>query len=264
MVYINTYRGSEIIMIILIKLLNNDLNAIINYYKIELNLYKLKIYRDITSFTLKGFVGIGMTHYNYRLSKENTCSSYFIIGISNIYTIVEEINIFKDENIINIRLEDVIIENNIFGYIAIGTRIISSLNEADLGFYIYSKNLNRKIKSNEAISFDDILNFKVSEEVGLKKDIHVLNIEVIVKEPDYSNYLSFSDLTEYYPNYNSDNNLSSFYHPEEFYGRKSYLILLIQNCYMTCDTCTNIGNFTDHLCETCSSEYPYFSNITNI
>ena len=53
---------------------------------------------------------------------------------------------FNEENnyIININeiLEKVTINNNIFGYVLAGIKIISYLNENELGFYIYSNNNN--------------------------------------------------------------------------------------------------------------------------
>ena len=106
--YISSQSGSEIITIILIKLLNNYINAIISYYEINImSQNNLKIYRDITLFNLKGFLGIGMTNYNYTLNTNKTYSNYFIIGFSNIdsNTFPNTIDILSDENITQFQLK---------------------------------------------------------------------------------------------------------------------------------------------------------------
>ena len=54
----------------------------IHYYEIKINeVYNIKIYKDITSFTYKGFLGIGMTHYNYNLDKNKVLSSFVKLKI---------------------------------------------------------------------------------------------------------------------------------------------------------------------------------------
>ena len=104
-------------------------------------------------------------------------------------------------------------ENNIFGYRLIGIRFISSLNQLNLGFYLYSKNLNKKISSNELVSLDDILYFKVVDEIGVKKGSYSLEIEGIVNEPNYDIFIQIPDLVEYFPLDNSNIDLEPLYEP---------------------------------------------------
>ena len=94
-IFTSVMSNYENIVIIMIKLLNEDRNVLINYYKIELkNEYNIKIYKDITTFTINNLFGIGMTNYNYSLSSSKTYSNYFIIGISSSNNI--SISIFLD------------------------------------------------------------------------------------------------------------------------------------------------------------------------
>ena len=176
-IYISTKNDSDIIIVISIKVLNNTQNIIISYYLIELNLYNIRIYKDITTFTLKGFLGIGFTHYNYTLSNTKSFSSYFFIRMdtSNNFTIPETIDIFDEENIYNLNIENlnVIIDNNIFGYTLIGIKFLSLLNETNLGFYLYSNLLNKKIEINETISLNDSLNFKKTNNSDIKNPIYI-------------------------------------------------------------------------------------------
>jgi hypothetical protein len=152
--YISSENKNEKIFIILIEILNNDQNLLISYYEIKLTeIYNIKIFKDITGFIFNDFLGIGMTHYNYNLDNTKTYASFFIIGnISiNIINIPDNIDIFNNEY--DFKIEDINfnIDNNIFGYIPKGIKIISELNEEILGFNIYSQNQQKNIKSNEII-----------------------------------------------------------------------------------------------------------------
>lgn len=94
---------------------------------------------------------------------------------SNNFTIPETIDIFDEENIYNLNIENlnVIIDNNIFGYTLIGIKFLSLLNETNLGFYLYSNLLNKKIEINETISLNDSLNFKKTNNSDIKNPIYI-------------------------------------------------------------------------------------------
>ena len=180
-IFTSVSNNYEKIIIILIKLLNEDKNILINYYNIELkNDYNIKIYKDFTSFTINNFFGIGMINYNYSLSSSTTYSNYFIIGInsSNNITISEEIDIFDEDNIYEFKIKDINIniENNIFGYYFYGIQLINILSENltndNLGFYLYSNNLDKKIRLNENVLLDDKINFKVIDNSYVIKDLY--------------------------------------------------------------------------------------------
>ena len=199
-----------------------------------------------------------MTHYNYTLSPNNTYSSYFIIGIgsSNDITISDSKDIFdEDYNLINISDIGIFIENNIFGYSLNGIRIMSPLNELDLGFYLYSSNEEKKIKSNETLSLDDQFTFKIVEGLCTQKGAYSLTFETILTETTYSDLISLPDLVEYYPADNND--LEQYYEPKVLYGRKSNLNFTVDKCYKTCQTCSCYGSNFNHYCLACSTDYPY-------
>ena len=264
-IYISTDGNNEIIMIIMLKLLNFYKNALIYYFKIELTLYNMKIYKDMTVFNLKGFLGIGMTHFNYSLDESSTHSSYFLIGISSsVNPIIEEnINVFIEENNYSINIQNLSfnIDNNIFGYSLNGIRIISSLNETNLGFYLFSTEKQVKIESNEKISLSDIITFKVVEALCIEKRIYSIIYESILIEANYSYLNSLSDKVEYYPR---NSNLETYYQENNLYGRKAFLNINVNYCYKTCKTCSCYGNSLNNYCLTCSDEYPYFYNAANI
>ena len=273
--YINTeYDGTQIYVII-IKLLNNDKNVLLNYYEIKLNdNFKIAIYKDITVFSLNGLLGIGMTHYNYNLDINKTYSSFFIFGNITInddisINIPNNTNIFNEENNYEIKISEIVekieISNNAFGYIFAGIKI-PSLDEDNLGFYIYSNSNNKKIKQNEIILINDTITFKMNSTLGVKLGQYSIEYQIIIKEPEFEDYISYPNLIEYYPKNDSINNetlYKTFFQPDTFSGRVSYINFMVDECYISCQSCTYYGDALNHHCDDCSSNYPFSYNIIN-
>ena len=263
LIYLSISDDKEIIIIIMIKLLNKDQNILLNYYKIELkNDYNIKIYKDINIFTLKDLLGVGMTNYNYNLNENKIYSNYFIIGISSSdnFTISDKIDIFDEDNIYELKIKDLNINiyNNIFGYFVYGIRIISQIND-NLGFYLKSNYSNKTIESNQTISINDSIIFKVYEDLSVKKGSYSIIYESVISEPNYNDLLSFSNSIEFFPS--NDNNFEEFYKPSILYGKIAYINFSIRSCYKTCLTCSFYGNHINHYCETCQENY--IMNITD-
>ena len=265
LIYVNTKNESDYLMIITFKLADKSPNILLNYYKIDLKEeYKLRIYKDISIFIFNGLLGIGMTNYNFKLSNFKTYASYFIIGefsINNI-TIQEHVNIFDEENIFELKISDSVdFTNNIFGYNVNEIKILSSLDENVLGFYLYSNNLKDKIESNKSISGDDIINFKLISELGAKLDNYVFEFEEKITEADYNSLISFSDSYKEYPS--NDTNFESFYEPKTFSVKNGFINLTINYCYQTCKSCSYLGDDINHHCDTCSEKYPIIYRKSN-
>ena len=256
--YVNTKIESTQIYIIMIKLLNDDKNVLLKYYKIKLNEnYNIQIYKDITVFTLNELLGIGMTNYNYDMSSDNTYSSFFLIGnytLSKNFTIQNDDFIFNEES--EIKINDIIkINNNIFGYFC-GIKILSLLDEKNNGFYIISTSQNRKIKTNDYIYSNDTIKFKKSSDIGIKLGQYSIEYIVIVKEEEYDNFISDGNYTEFFPDNSLDYKL--YFQPIILFEKKQYFNFTINKCYYTCESCTILGNIFNHQCQTCSTSYPYF------
>ena len=264
--FVNTKNESDILIIIMIKLFDNSTNVLLNYYKIELKeQYNIRIYKDITIFKYNKLLGIGMTNYDYNLDNENkTYANYFLIGESfekNI-TIPSSINIFDEENNYEVKIAEFVnIKNNIFGYTVKEVRILSPLSEENLGFYIFSKELEKNIETNELISINDIINFTLISDLGVKLDNYSFELEGIVSEADSNDFISFPDSYEYYSNDNISFEL--IYEPQKFDLRKAFINLSVNYCYKTCKTCTYLGDKYNHHCDTCSDEYPVILNVSN-
>ena len=263
--YISTLKDSIEIYIVMFKLLNNDQNVLINYYRIKITeSYNIKLYKDINTFSLNNLLGIGMTNFNYELDMNKTYASFFLIGnysLGNNVDIPNDINIFNEESSIKIS-ELINISNNIFGYFC-GIKITSLLNETDTGFYIYSNKQNKKINTNDLIYSNDIINFKINNNIPLKSGKYSIEYYVIVKEEDYDDFISYPNSVEYFPNNNND--FKTFFQPKIFYEKKSFFNFSFYDCYYTCRTCRYKGNDLNHQCEECSKDFPYsYITLNNI
>ena len=259
-IFVNTKNESDILMIIMIKLSDESKNILINYYKIELKeKYNIRIYKDMNIFKFNELLGIAMTNYNFSLSINETYASYFIIGESfTNLTLPNNINIFEDDddgNKFQIKIKDFIdIKNNIFGYEINAIKIISDLGEELLGFYLYSNELQKKIKTNDSLPVNDIINFIIIGESKVKLDNYTIEFEGRISEPDYDTFISYPDSYENYPYDNSS--FKQFYKPKTFAFKKGYINFSINYCFRTCKTCSYLGNNVIHHCDTCSDGYP--------
>ena len=259
-IFVNTKNESDILMIIMIKLSDESKNILINYYKIELKeKYNIRIYKDMNIFKFNELLGIAMTNYNFSLSINETYASYFIIGESfTNLTLPNNINIFEDDddgNKFQIKIKDFIdIKNNIFGYEINAIKIISDLGEELLGFYLYSNELQKKIKTNDSLPVNDIINFIIIGESKVKLDNYTIEFEGRISEPDYDTFISYPDSYENYPYDNSS--FKQFYKPKTFAFKKGYINFSINYCFRTCKTCSYLGNNVIHHCNTCSDGYP--------
>lgn len=257
--YISTKEESDIIMIIMIKSFDNSTNILINYYEIKLNEYKIKIYKDITVFKYNELLGIGITHYNYSLTKDNTTyGSYFMIGYSYANDIIMSRNdyIFNKENNFTLKIADYInIDNNIFGYTIKEIKILSDLNQNNLGFHLFSNELNKTIEVNEILSSSDAISFILISEKGIKLDKYIIEYSCLITESNYEDFISFPNSYEYYSN--NEISLESLYQPQKFDNKKASIIININYCYKTCGTCSYLGDEINHHCDTCSDKYPF-------
>ena len=201
-----------------------------------------------------------MTHYDYNKDSHKTYSSYFIIGNPSCYNrIIPEdnnIDIFDEENIYEFKIENITLDNNIFGYYIKKIQIITDLNEETLGFNLYSNNNKKNIKLNDILLIDDLINFKIINSSGVKLGNYSIEYIPLVSESNFEDLNLNFDLIEYYPN--NTFNFSSIYHPKIFNQKKAKFIISVNKCYKTCEKCSYHGNVINHQCEICSSEYPYY------
>ena len=274
-IYISTAYQEIELFILFIQFLNDDKNILLNYYRIKLNdNFKISIYQDINLFSINEYIGIGMTHYNFDLSSNETFSSLLIFGYLTFtneenFTTPKNINIFDEESNYSIQLSEIIekveIKNNLFGYELAGIKIISYLYEEMLGFDLYSNTNKRKKEINELIYINDSISFKLISNIGVKLNNYSIEYEIIMKEPEFEDFISYAKLVEYLPE-KEENNASSYqsyFQPKYLSGRHSYINFSVNECFNRCQSCTYLGDNMNHHCDICSEDYPFIVSITN-
>ena len=270
--FLSTESGGINIYMVLIKLLNNNENIIIKYYNIKLNeYYNIAINKDISLFSLNGLLGLAITGFNHNMNGDSY-SIIFILGylytFKDISINLDQNMIFNEENIyeieINKLIENIYIRNNIFGYEFAGIKIISSLNKEN-GFSIYSNEIGNNINEEQILSINDTISFKIISEIGVKLGNYSIEFGIIIKEPEYDDFISIDESTEYISKNDSTNNslYESFYIPNTYLGKKSSINFIINECYKTCENCSRYGDNLNHHCSLCSTNYPFSYSTIN-
>ena len=181
--------------------------------------------------------------FNYPIFQNN--NNYNYINETAI-----EIKLFTNSSFFSFSLsENIKLLNNIFGVEIIGIKIINFPDKIFSGIIIKSSSSiitkNMELNINDKLIFEPIL-------TGAIPGKYILNFSIILKESSNAN--SFSDLTKYYGDTNSNN-----YEPKIFIGNVLKLIFTVE-CKDECRTCNQLNTDSNSFCVKCKDEFPYFFN----
>ena len=246
-----------ILYILLFDLYNNDNNLKIRIYK--LNLYKYKMITEFTSTIYNNYLVFTSTVISTSSSsKEDYFSILMTFGYANgtdfTINIYEYLMENDENNIFDILIENITIDNNIFGYEIIKDKIklISIPDE----IIIYNKN-NIELKlSNDSILYKDNI-IKQNKELSKTDRYYILEYQFIIQEPEYDifnkypiNIINISITDESFEDQNN------FFNRNIFYGRINSLKFKL--CYEFCASCNILGNsINDQKCTSCLDDYQY-------
>ena len=167
---------------------------------------------------------------------------------------------FYDNNINYFQInftENVNIDNNIFGLVIYGLKII---NISENHIILYSTKYNKKINNDDIIDKDDLIKINSSNNEFNKMNCE-LQYQLVVTEPDYDEYNK-------YPTYiynENDLNEKTNFKKTDYYGKiGSYIINidngLTGNCLSTfCILCLKSDT---NYCIVCKNNYTFESNET--
>ena len=130
-------------------------------------------------------------------------------------------------------LKNMTIDNNIFGYVPIEKIILISY-PPELLFY-YSDGTT-PIPNGTIIDNTHILN--QNTRINKTHRLYYLEYQYMVKEQDYSQYISYASSTYYAPS-GSTSSYQSNFSPKTFYGRTNRLAFKL--CHDYCETCNQFG-----------------------
>ena len=255
---------SQIFYILLYDFYNDYNNLNIRVYKTIF--YKYKINSEFTIDIYNNHLVLSSTVINSNIDSPNDTdrfSIFLIFGyVNGTDNIIEDISNYINEensnsllNIVEILTQNIIIENNIFGYEIITDKIkLTSIPEEIL---FYNKtNINIPITNGDFLDKDYY--FKQNKSKIKNDEYYSFDYQNIIKESDYSKFnnypitiLSFSSGDS---NINEDEEI--YFQPQYFYGKINKVKFKL--CHKYCNTCYEYGNSNDNQkCMSCKEEYTY-------
>ena len=253
------------IVIFIFNIYNNNKNINVRHYTINFKMYNTFVEGDIRPYLLNGFFGI-VIELTSPLDRTLSRSSFFTFGYVNSTSVgIDKTFIEKgatESKILKINEYISGIENNLFGYIFLGIKILELPDENKSGYFIFANN-QTKIKVEDIVDINTELKFVVK--ANPEEDVYQIVFAGIVQEPDYNTMNKFSEKLESYP---TDNKVSDeeFYNPKIIMGKKvkySFSIGEKKICYERCEICKEFSeNEDDQKCLECKAGY-YFKEGSN-
>ena len=253
---------NSIILIYIFTIFNQDKNINIRRYSIDFELYNKHANDDVKGYTLGNFFGIilGLTEDKDSFKSIATFLTFGYINATDQENIDTQLKYNNTSSKIIIKNYINEMENNLFGYIFKGVKIISLPNEGDSGFFISNIN-NKKIELNDIISRDDELQFILSK--YFKNGIYSIQFAGILEEPEYEKMNQFAEEIISYPeNQTQTMSEEQFYKPQTMMGKKINYKFRLSNCYDSCSSCSEFSeDDNNHKCITCREGF-YFKEGT--
>ena len=265
----------NVLYIVLINIINSD-NIVIRYYSIELKTYYNKIIKsDSKAHLYKNFIAYGFNFIESSVSDDYLGEGHnvgFIIfsypNSTDFYFDLEDY-IFNHNNIavyqFNVNLGDyVMIENNLFGYVYSGIKILDLKDCNQLSFLSLNEE-NTPISVNYILKENEYFKIKL-----LNKDKSFncrIEFALILTEPDYEdfdNYPIIKDTT-----YGNDDEISFNMQKDFYIGKTGHYNLdmkyhLSNNCEKYCKLCSFDLNNIINRCLICKYNYTLIENINGI
>ena len=250
--------------IILFDIYNNVQNMKIRVFYFTLN--EFEITKELEAIIYNDYLSITST---VKLSLEtndndNVCFSiFFIFGYVN--GTDADIDIIKylsgnnnaNNNLVSDLTENIIVENNIFGYEIVKNQIKLVYIPECLLFYNKNED-NKLLKNNDILELNYLLNYNESFKDNKSNYFEYQNI---ISEADYDIFNNHSTYIINCSTVDSDFiDERDYYIKERFYGRTNTLYFKVNlYCHEYCQTCYESGTSEiAQKCLTCKQEYSYF------
>ena len=253
--FISTSGDFKTLYILIIDLYNNYQNMIIREYKFDLSYYK--IVAELTSSVFNGYLVFSST-VESSLSTLEYYSIFILFGYPNWRgnNIIDIFSYFTDNenydssnNIITRLLEELTIENNIFGYIPSNKiKLISIPKEV----IFYNGNETAPLSNGEILEFK--YRFEQNSNIIKNNEYYSLDFQICVQEPDYTTFYNYAHHIINYPSNINDQNNN--FEQKIFFGKTNTLKFKL--CHDYCMTCNTFGSSNDdQQCLSCLSPYVY-------
>ena len=215
--------------------------------------------KELSGFIYNDYLIFTITAIKNELCYNNYNSFLMIFGYANgtddkidFLPYLSDTDLFDiNINLVNMLLNNLTIENNIFGYENNNTIKLINIPE-ELKIY---NGLNEELKNGDILDNNYIL--KQNKEIIKYNNYYFLEYQYIVKEPDYEAFYNNAN-----QKLDDTGDFSYYFTPKIFYGRTNTLKFKL--CHEYCNSCKIFGtNNNDQKCLSCLEEYQYdYFNIS--
>ena len=265
-------KNTEKVYIVLINIFifDNSNKIKIRYYSIEIKkLFNYKLYKDIKGYIFNDFIILGTSYCtedicDVKNNSFNYYSTLMIIGYPNRndsefdiinYLLLDKSNNRIDNLIIDLS-ENLIIDNNIFGYIYKGIKINNITKNGNI--FLKSSVSNKEIDTQiyNELKKNETLKIEFEDKKYIKSE-YFLEYSYIVTEAEYEEY-------EKYPlnistEYGNDNEIIFNEERKNYIGKSIYYnIILRDNLTIECISLNCLLCFEDNY--SCITPKPYSEN----
>ena len=246
-------------IILLFDLYNDNNSLMMRIY--SLNLEGKKTSSNLRLFLFLGFIGFSSC---YKKEKEQCSFSILSYGNTKDYSKVDDflmkLDLNQNYNPLNLE-ENIAIENNLFGYEYVGTKIISVPDKNETGLFIMNFQNKKEIRINDTLYHNSIIFSYVANNTIIEGD-YIIEFLTIVNEKS-SSLDKYSNLNKIIGIHKTQNSFS-----KNYTGRHGQFIFYITNhddfyCHQNCYSCYKRRISDDEqFCAICQ-DYFYFIENTN-
>ena len=262
--YIGPSPNKESLNIVIFFIYNNDNNMMIRYYSYEMfNEYKFKFFNDLKAFLYNNYISLAFSYCLQSECENNEHQHFSSLIIFNYPNSTTDNNfdltkyIYEHNKIEDFyfSLEDNIsyeIENNIFGYIYKGIKILNYPNDT----YLIYKTNEKIIEKNSFLVENQMVSLIFSSNETYEGKNYTIEYAFVLTDPDYSkinDYTSDLDRTYY------SSNEEAYYEKYEYIGRSIYFNVTIkEDLLSTCnDKCSLCYKRDFNSCIICKYNYTF-------
>ena len=247
--------------IILLFDLYNDNNSLM------MRKYLLNLEGKITNSNLRLFLFLNFIGFSSCYKKEKEYCSFSILNYGNTTDFIKvddfliKLDLNQNYNPLNLE-ENIIIENNLFGYEYIGTIIISVPNKNETGLFIMNCQNKKEIRENDILYYNSIIFSYIANSTIIDGD-YLIEFAPIVNEKS-SSLNKHSNLNKII---GANKNQNSF--SKNYTGRHGQFYFNIKNhsdfyCHQNCYSCYKSSISEDEqFCVICQKSFYFIENTNN-
>ena len=222
-------------------------NLIVRHYEIPLILYNINYLSDPIGFLYENH--ISFTTLENSMNSMKNIPIIFIFGYNKNKEADRIVNINNIDNdnlyhIIKIKEylnNNIIIENNIFGYEFTGVKIDTLTGISDGIKYYKNSNFNNNIIKDDILDINDEIYIDYSNAMPKPNSDFYIELTAIYGEPDYDKFNSFADSFESYGNESPKD-----YFKPQYFKSSSLKIEYNFGCHKNCEICEMVGLTLDN------------------